>query len=253
MITKEFQADTGSELDVRIFAGRVEIRSGESGVVRVEVETHDSGFVVEQRGDQIRVHRDRTTGWSSSGSDYVVISTGDKLDVTVTTASANIECHTPLGDVSTKTSSGATEVHQAKSVMAKSASGDITLGTVSNDVTITTASGDVVMETAGGKSHVSAASGDIHIHHGSGSVVASTASGDISIDRFEGHQAILKTISGEADVGIPAGTKVDLDATLMSGKLVTPPPIASIQPGNREMTLRAKLVSGNLTIRRVEA
>ena len=89
------------------------------------------------------------------------------------------------------------------------------------------------------------------IGENSGVITASTASGDVAIERFLGRQVNVKSMSGEVEVCVPVGTRLDLDVTLMSGDLHTPEPSAQSTPGGREMSIKAKLVSGDLWIRRV--
>lgn len=253
MIEQEFSVGSNAEIDVHIRTGRVEVKTGNDGIIRVDVDTDDQGFIVEQRGDLIYVSSDKNTRWSARGSAYVVLEVPDKTDVTVGTASARIECNGPLGRVEAKTASGEIEIAQAESAIIKTASGNASVGTVTNDLKITSASGDTTVGECGGKANFSAASGDIRIGVSTGMVNASSASGDVTIERFTGRRAIFKTMSGTVIVGVPAGTRLDLDVTLLSGDLKLPKPAPNTPRSERQMTIKAKLVSGDLTIERVEA
>ncbi|MFV1961389.1 MAG: DUF4097 family beta strand repeat-containing protein, partial [Acidimicrobiia bacterium] len=186
-------------------------------------------------------------------SAYVVIEVPDGTDATVGTASAKIECSGPLGRVDAKTASGEIEIAQAESAIIKTASGNANIGTVINDLKINSASGDASVGECDGKANFAAASGDIHMGVGTGPVNASTASGDVTIERFTGRRAIFKSMSGTAIIGVPAGTRLDLDVTLLSGDLKLPKPAPDTPRSERQMTIKAKLVSGDLTIRRVDA
>lgn len=253
MIEKEFSVGRNAEIDVHIQTGRVEVKTGNDGTIRVKVDTDDPGFMVEQRGDLIFVSSDKNTRWSARGSAYVVLEVPDGTDATVGTASAKIEFNGPLGRVEAKTASGEIEIAQAESAIIKTASGDTSVGTVTNDIKINSASGDASIGECDGKANFSAASGDIHIGVSTGTVNASTASGDVTIERFTGRRAIFKSMSGTAIIGVPTGTRLDLDVTLLSGDLKLPKPAPDTPRSERQMTIKAKLVSGDLTIRRVEA
>lgn len=253
MISQEFSVGRHAEIDVHIQSGRVEVRTSDVEIIRVEVETDDPAFVVEQRGDLIYVSSDKKKGWITRGPAYVVVETPEGTDAAIGTASAKIECNGSLGKVVAKTASGEIEVDMADSVVIKTASGDANVGRVTDDIKISSASGDASIESCGGKAIFSTASGDIRIGECSGNVSASTASGDIAIERFTGPRANFKSMSGTVRVGIPAGTRLDLDATLLSGNLKLPEPAPDTPRSERQMTIKAKLVSGDLTIQRVEA
>jgi hypothetical protein len=58
-------------------------------------------------------------------------------------------------------------------------------------------------------------------------------------------------MSGSVRLGIPAGTRLDLDANSLSGRIRLPSPNPSPEPPEREMTARIRLVSGDLRIDRI--
>lgn len=250
MISQEFSVGPHPEIDVRIQSGRVEVKGGPKGTVTVEVDTSDPGFVVEQRGDLIFVSSGRNTPWLSRNSAFVAITTPEGTDAVIGTASADIGCHAHLGKVSAKTASGEIEIDHAQDVVIKTASGDADVRHVSGDIKVSSASGDVEVGEYEGKANFSAASGDVRVESGRGSITVSTASGDLSINTFTGRRANFKTMSGTATVGVPAGTSLDLDATLLSGNLNLPEPSGTETSPERKMSITAKIVSGDLNIRR---
>lgn len=250
MIHEEFTVGSNPEIEIRIQSGRIEIREGASGTVVVDVDTADPGFVVEQRGDLILVSSDKNASWLSRKSAFVRVEVPKGIDATVSTASADIECEAALGKVTAKTASGEIEISRAQDVVIKTASGDAEVRSVTGDIKVSSASGDVHVGEFGGKANFSAASGDVRIGSGLGQLVASTASGDVSIDTLTGRRANLKTMSGTVTVGIPPGTELDLDATILSGNLNLPEPSKDRPPTERRVSINAKLVSGDLNIRR---
>lgn len=250
MINKEFQVGTNAEVDVHIHSGRVEVKTGSPGSISVEVETSDPGFIVEKRGDLIFVSSDKNTGWLSRGSAHVSIVVPEATDATIGTASGKVECRGNLGRVEVKTASGSIDVENAAVLVAKTASGTMRASDVSGDLRASSASGNIRVEKASGSANLSSASGDVRLAESTGTVNASTASGDIKIYEFTGSSATFKSMSGDVMIGIPAGSKVDLDATLLSGRLKLPKPSGESE-STRHMTVRAKLVSGDLTVRKL--
>lgn len=253
MIHKTFSVDASPDLEVRVESGRVEFRRGQPGKVDVTVDTKNPDFIVEQRGNSILVSSDKTTPWLSRGSAYVVIEAPEGSDLIVGVASAQIQAAMPLGKVDLKTASGDIELESAESLSIKTASGDTRVRNVGRALRFTSASGDLLVEdSATGSVSASTASGDIYIDDCDATLDVKTASGDTRVRRFTGRSAYCKGMSGGVDLGIPSRTEVSLDVNLLSGKLKLPEPETDDVEPERQMEIRAKLVSGDLRIERVE-
>lgn len=248
MIHETFSIDGTPDLEIRVESGRVEVVEGTDGEVDVKVDTKSPGFIVEQRGNAILVSSDRNSSWLSRGSAYVVVEAPAGSDLRVSVASASVEAALPLGKVEIKTASGNIDLNSAETLVVKTASGDLDVERVSRALRYTTASGDLRAENVGGSLVVSTASGDVHVERSDATIEMNTASGDAYITRFEGRSANFKAMSGDIDLGIPTGTNVELDVTLLSGKLRLPETERTGRPPERQMSVRAKLVSGNFTI-----
>lgn len=252
MIQESFEVEGSPDIEVRFEAGRVEVHRGPEGKVDVTVDTNSPGFIVEQRGNSILVSSDKTTSWLSRGSAYVVIAAPAGSDLRVGVASAPITADLPLGKVDIKTASGDIEVERADTLAIKSASGDADIGSVDHSLAFTSASGDLrVRDTCRGNVAISTASGDVRINACEASITANTASGDVYIGRFTGRNASFKGMSGEVTLGIPRRTEIELDASLLSGSLRAPDPERSDEPPERRMSIKVKLVSGDLRFERV--
>jgi DUF4097 and DUF4098 domain-containing protein YvlB len=76
-------------------------------------------------------------------------------------------------------------------------------------------------------------------------------SGDVSVRRFGSDDFSAKSMSGSVEIGIPAGTSVDLDATTLSGDILLPEPQDSPPSPSGTTDIKVRLVSGDLKIRRV--
>lgn len=251
MTSQEFEVGQHAEIDVHLQSGRLEVRAGIEGIVTVEVDTQDKHFEVEQFGDRIYVASGKDAGWLNSRAAHVVITVPEGIDATVAAASARIECETRLGNTNIKTASGDVTINAAEDATVKTASGDVDVGHVERSLRVSSASGDARVEMCD-RGSFSAASGDIRIGTATDSVSASTASGDLTIRKFTGRRASFKSMSGGAHIGVPAGTSLDLDVTLLSGSLNLPKAASDGVPAKRQMKIQAKLVSGDLTIKRVE-
>lgn len=253
MIDKTFSVDSSPDIEVRIESGRVELRRGEPGTVHVTVDTKNTDFIVEQRGNSILVSSDKTTPWLSRGSAYVVVETPEGSDLQVAVASAQVHVALPLGKVDIKTASGDVEVDRAETLSVKTASGDTRVNHVDRSLRFTSASGDLLVEdTVCGSVTASTASGDIYIDECEATLDVKTASGDTRVRRFTGRSAYCKGMSGTIDLGIPRRTEVSLDVNLLSGKLKLPEPETGDESPERQMEIRTKLVSGDLRIERVD-
>lgn len=252
MISRTFTVDGSPDIEVRIESGRVELRPGNTGKVSVTVETRSAEFIVEQRGNSILVSSDKTTSWMSRGSAYVVIETPEGSDLRVGVASAPVHADMALGKVDVKTASGDIELGTIETLAIKTASGDTDVKNVEHSLSFASASGDLrVRGICRGSVAVSTASGDIKINDCDATITVNTASGDIDIRRFTGRSASFKGMSGDVDLAIPRRTEIDLDVNLLSGRLRVPDPEPGSGEPERQMSIKAKLVSGDLTLKRV--
>lgn len=251
MIQEAFTVGGAPEIDVRIQSGRVELVEGETGQVRVEVETKDPNFIVQQRGDLIEVSSDKEARWLSSSSANVVVTLPPRAIATVRTASADIDVQVALRKVEIKTASGEVTVRETETAVIKTASGDIDIGRIGDALRSTTASGDLSVREAQGSMVASTASGDIRIADTDATLDINTVSGKVLVDRYQGPLASFKSMSGNIHLGLPPGTKIDLDANLLSGKVNVPAKAREKPEIKREMTVKVKSVSGDLNITRV--
>jgi DUF4097 and DUF4098 domain-containing protein YvlB len=250
VITEQFEVGKNSAVDIRVKSGRVEVTTGPPGIITVEAETGDPKFSVEQAGDRVYVASDRDAGWLSARTANVVVTVPEETDVSIETASAKVECEGRLGDFDAKSASGDITLGHVDSAMVKTASGDVRASRVDRDIKVASASGDARVDHCD-RGVFSSASGDIRIDTVTDSINASTASGNLSIGRFVGARASFKSMSGDFSIGIPEGTKLDLDVSLLSGKLNLPKKTSATSPTERQMRIKAKIVSGDLTIKRV--
>lgn len=248
MIEKTFTVTGKPDLDIRIESGKVEVRKGAEGEVSVSVDTEDPDFVVEQRGSSIIV----SSEWNRRhrGATFVVVDTPPHSDLGVSVASAEVQVDVPLDRADIKTASGDIDVTGAETLTVKTASGDLRVDHVRSALRFSTASGDLFLAgEVRGSVAVSTASGDVRIEECEATVDVNSVSGDVHIGRFSGRSGNFKAMSGDVTLGIVTGTSVDLDVNLLSGRLYLPEPAPT--ETERHMSVKAKMVSGDLRIERV--
>lgn len=248
----QFKVSGAPDLEVRVPAGRVEIVEGPQGEVSVSVDSKDPDFTVEQRGDLISVISPRSAkGWTVR-SEHVLIHAPQGSSVDIVTASANVSIRVALRKASVKTASGDVNIDAAESAVVKTASGDGLIGATDAILRFNSASGDLqVRGPSSGVIEANTVSGDIRVDRAEATIEAKTVSGAISVGAYTGPDAQFKTVSGNVTVGLLPGTKLHLDADTRTGRVQLPnkPPVPV--EAVREMSIRARLVSGSVTIERV--
>lgn len=256
---KSFQVGADGALDVRIASGKVEVKRGQEGVIVVRGRGATENLSVEQHGSTVWVSSEPRSAQISKRihigvgrSVYLAIEVPDGIDIDVNVASADVECEPPSARLNVNSASGDIRFTDTGELTVKTASGDVHGHRVDGKLNFVSASGDLHIESIGDRAAVSTASGDIQIGEVSGPITTSTLSGDVQVRRFAGDDFAAKSMSGSVDIGIPAGSSVDLDATTLSGDITLPEPQdppSGTPAGN--VDLKVRLVSGDLKVRRV--
>jgi DUF4097 and DUF4098 domain-containing protein YvlB len=124
---------------------------------------------------------------------------------------------------------------RVQSLEVKSASGDLMVrGEIERDATIKTVSGDMLARSVGR------------------SVEGKSVSGDVRVDSVREGNVTVQSVSGDIEVGVEAGTNLDVDAGSVSGDLTSDVPLGS-DPGSAEgygptLVVRGKTVSGDFRV-----
>jgi hypothetical protein len=171
--------------------------------------------------------------------------------VTVASASGPSTLRGRLGAVTSTSSSGDLDVEHCTALQARSASGDVRAGRVDGASDVGNASGDVRITDAGGPVQVRTASGDLLVGTAATDVTARTASGDVRIDTAASGTLRLKTVSGDATVGVAPGLRIWLDLQTVSGRLRSDLPEDAPEAGGAaQLSISLQSVSGDLRLRR---
>jgi DUF4097 and DUF4098 domain-containing protein YvlB len=257
VIEKTFSVGDAPRFVAGISSGSIEILEGKTGTIDLNIESpREDEFVISQTGDTVTVRRPLGgEGWSRRDSQTRIrVEVPTDTTVRISGASAEITVSVRLAEAFIDTASGDVSLIEVRNAKIKSASGDLAIGSASGEVSLRTASGDVRLGDVAEKIDVTTASGSVDVGLARGEVTSSAASGDLAIDRFEGSDLSLKSVSGNIRVGLPRGTKVALDARSLSGLIALPERAPSgATPGiGRQVRARLRTVSGDIEIVRLD-
>ncbi|HEY5092842.1 MAG TPA: DUF4097 family beta strand repeat-containing protein [Acidimicrobiales bacterium] len=199
--------------------------------LEVRSRTHDSGDAI--RGLKSVIRHSNWFEFGESGPDvHVALPEGSTIEVA--TASGDTDIIGNLARASVASASGGVRVaDEVGSLEMKTASGDVTTATVRESLTCHSASGNVRCEGVGAKTKIRTASGSVRL--------TAEVPSEISI----------QTVSGNVNVTVARGLEVDVDATSISGRLMSTMPLDSADGGpatNDVVSISAKTVSGNVSI-----
>lgn len=248
----QFTFSVGSQpsIEVRVSSGRLDLTPSHNGQVVIDINGSGADFlVVEQSGDTVSIREERRLFGGRSVNIRAAIPASTNLEAAA--ASLNIVSRVDLGRVVARTASGDVDLGQVNTVEVKTASGDVKVDSCTGRCEIAAASGDVRVHRVAGELGVSTASGDIGIERAEGRVEVKSASGDIRIGWCSGTSVEATSMSGDVDLGVPEGTRVEAEIDSLSGDVVLPSRRPASGGAERNLKLRAKTVSGDVTVRRV--
>lgn len=268
---KVFDTPGPTSMYIEIGSGDISVRAEEVSETTVVVEGKNAeDAIVEQRGNQIVVIGGKGRGGFLGGGGDLDVDVLIPLDSKLVTkaGSADLQASGRLGDVRAGSGSGDIRIEQISGeALLESGSGDVQIEEVTGMLRAKTGSGDVEIGRTGGEAGISTGSGDVSIgaaerpvqvKSGSGNmrvreaaqdVALSTASGDAVVDRMQRGQLLVKNVSGDIRVGIPAGIPVWTDISCMSGSVISSLEGAG-QPedGQDYIEVRAKTISGDIEL-----
>lgn len=240
------------ELAVEVMSGSVEVRVGKPDEIMVVIGGNDDLWEIDQVGDAVAIRpRSRWRGRSAR----MTIDVPPGAGVEVRTASADVTLAGELGLTRVQTASGNVRAAMLAELDVSTASGDVRVQGVGHDTSAASVSGVLEVNDIGGRLIATTASGDVRVRHLTGDVEIGTTSGDVRIDRFDGSEASIRSVSGDVELGLPPGIRVQPDLSTVSGRTRLPQPAAQasgapVEP-RRTVRLLIKTVSGDITLGRV--
>lgn len=215
-------------------SGTIEVRGVETNTVTVHLDTDQPAeWEVSQFGDTVSVRAPRRRGLRLRSA-KVAVETPIGTHVDINSASADVTLTGALGEVRVRSASGDVRASVVDRLDVNTASGDIRVGTVHGCLQATTASGDIRADMVGDD------------------LECGTASGDVRVDCCGGGVIDAKAVSGDIQIGLPSGIRVEPDIATMSGRTSLPKSPAPPAPEpRRTVRLRLRSVSGDITIDRV--
>ncbi len=249
--TETYDIDGHATVVVNIHSGDIRFKEGAQGrvVVRLDGSANALSAVdVDATSDTVTVRstaqKRRWVGASTdtlvtlpAGSDIVVHSGAG--DVVVGIDVKELEIHTGAGDIRADKVSGVCDV--------KVGSGDIRLAGLSGIARVASGAGDVRIDTAS-EIVTSTAAGDVYLGEVTDSARIKSATGDIRVRKFSGSDLEIKTMSGDATVGIVRGMVVNAAIKTLSGSLRNRiKPSAGEREGRMNLTITS--FAGDVTLR----
>ncbi|MGH3369569.1 MAG: DUF4097 family beta strand repeat-containing protein [Nocardioidaceae bacterium] len=257
---------------IEIGSGQVELVPSDDAAVRATLDVppgadqdwvNDITFKVV--GDELVVDAPRRF---RSGEIRVRVEAQATMPARIKTGSADILARVPLQDARLSTGSGDIILERSEGVLAagtgtgririeyaagpvraNTGSGDIEIRTAETMVAASTGSGDVRIGDAAGPATVKVGSGDITIERVLDHSVATSGSGDVRVERAEGASVRAETARGDVQIGVPQGTPTYLDLKTVTGHIRCDLEPSSRPPeGDRSLTLRARTVSGDISV-----
>jgi DUF4097 and DUF4098 domain-containing protein YvlB len=236
------------ELKVNIPAGEISVQTTDGNESFVTVEGSPKlveQTTVEQRGDAIVVEFHGKHAGISIAIGNLSFG-GGQLEVRATVPhSSRARLNSASADI--------TLDGRLASLDLKSVSGDVRgSAEIEGDATVKSVSGDVRLATIGGDLRVQSVSGDTTVRSIGGSLESKSVSGDVRVESVRSGHTNATSISGDIEIGIAAGSNVDVDANSVSGELSSEVPLASepvgTDGGGPTVVVRGKTVSGDFRV-----
>ncbi len=265
---------------VELGSGQLRIRASDRTDTVVEVRPSDPDSVADVRAAEqtlVRYANGRLT-IKARGRSFLLRSpsvvvtvdlpTGSRVEASAADA-AELSTEGRLGDTKVRAGNGDIRLDETGRLRALTANGAITvrrcggradvstangairIDAIDGAATVKSANGAISLGDVAGDLRLSTAHGDITVDRAGASVVAKTAMGDVRIGEAVRGTIVLKTGTGEVEVGIREGTAAWLDVQSHHGEVRTSLHAADGPAASDEtVEVRARTASGDIVIRR---
>ncbi len=152
-----------------------------------------------------------------SGAGEIVLSCPPLSDLSVGTASGQVEICGSFGQLSVVTASGRVEIEQAASLDVRTSSAAVRVGRCDHECRVATKSGAITIAAAG-SIDISTLSGKVVVND-VGNAVVRTVSSAVTLCSRQGAVTNVSTLSGRVDISVPTGSHPSTDLTSTTGKV----------------------------------
>lgn len=260
--------ETGGPVEVSVECAAGEVRVATADAARAEVDVTAlrdddvsreavAATLVELRDDRLVVEVPKREGrlFGREPKVRVDVRVPHGSGLSFRTASADVAAGGRLAGVRGRTASGDVRVDEAATVRLETASGDLRVGTVRGPAGLKTASGDIELGHATGPVEASVVSGDLRVRAADEGASLSAVSGDVAVESVARGDVEVRTVSGNATVGVRTGARVHVDVSTVSGDLQSEVELDET-PAEGEgplVEVRGRTVSGDFRVRRSTA
>jgi hypothetical protein len=228
-IEQSFEVGEAPRLEIDNFAGRVTVRAGEPGEMRlIAVKQGPPGSNLDRV--QVEVSKLASGLLIRTRKPSILSNTSVQLDVTVP-ADTQLDLHSGAGNTDVRGFRSDVKVDiGAGDVIIADLAGDLDAHTGSGSVTIDGASGRIQADTGSGSVRITSVAGELDAHTGSGSMEVREASGPARLDSgsgsltYEGDpegECRFETGSGSITLRLPADLNMEVELDTGSGSITT--------------------------------
>jgi hypothetical protein len=251
VIERTFHTPRALTLDLAVPVGTIEVETSDGE------ETH-----VVLDGDDKDLENARLELVTHSGGDTLVVDVGRKrlLGVEIAISSLavgrtryrlRVRCpHGAAAEIRTASADVAL-AGRLRSLALNTVSGDaVVAAEIEQDANVKSVSGDVRLRGVGGGLRANTVSGDLEAGDVNGPLEVRSMSGDVEVASVREGEAKLQSVSGDLRVGIRNGSRVDVDASSVSGDLRSELELTEVPTGGDGpvVVLRGKTVSGDFRV-----
>ncbi len=249
MIERTFNTPRALELELSVARGSIDVES---------VDGEETTVVLE--GDERDLAETRVELVERSGGDVLVVESRRRFGIEISIGGIGIgrgqlrlRVRCPHGAAAKlKTVSADSNVRGSiRSLDLNTVSGDGSIDAdIEHDANVKTVSANVRLRGIGGALRVNTVSGDVEARDVNGPLEARSVSGDVEVSSVREGEARLHSVSGDIRVGIRNGSRVDVDASSVSGDLRSELELSDVPTSGEGpvVTLRGKTVSGDLRV-----
>jgi DUF4097 and DUF4098 domain-containing protein YvlB len=202
--------------------------------------TAEPGATLRVEGGTTKLGDDGVIDIRARGGSLLEVTCAAGTDLTISTASGNIDVQGDAGSVKVITKSGSVSIERATAVNARGASGRVEVGACAGECRVVFASSNVTVgETE--RAVIATVSGNIDVEETNDAEVK-TVSGNISLGARGGGSMAARSISGSVNVSVPDGSRPATRLKAVSGKVR-----CDCEPGH-DGEIRVKSISGSISV-----